>query len=410
MGVKVRFYRGAWWIFINHRGRRKSKRIGGDRATALRAAKAIRERLVRGDLDLELPQDTLGNYADQWLAVARGNLKASTVSFYEANLDRYIRPALGERPLASLGRDDCRQLIASCRSKGLRTATVRGILRTVSTLLSEAVEDGLLAANPALRLGRYLQAGDDESREIQPLTRDEARTLLATASQHFPLWYPLFLGALRTGMRLGELRALQWPDLDFAGRFLTVRRNLVRGILTTPKSRKRRQVDMSTQLTEVLKSLRRHEHERWLKKGQDAPAWVFASTAGTALDAANIRHLFHRVLRKAGLRRIRFHDLRHTYASLLIQQGESLAYVKEQLGHSSISVTVDVYGHLVPGGNRAAVDRLDDERAHPDASYTHPATDSENLDDGKLLEGNGEPPRTRTGNPQIKSLLLCQLS
>ena len=122
---------------------------------------------------------------------------------------------------------------------------------------------------------------------------------------------------------------------------------------------------MSQQLTETLKSLRRQEHERWLEKGQDAPAWVFASTAGTALDSANIRHLFHRVLQKAGLRRIRVHDLRHTYASLLIQQGESLVYVKEQLGHSSIAVTVDVYGHLVPGGNRAAVDRLDDEPTHP---------------------------------------------
>ena len=110
MGVKVRFYRGAWWIFVNHRGHRKSKKIGSDRATALRVAQAIRERVVRGDFDLEPPQrQTFGDYADQWLAVARGNLKASTVSFYEANLDRYIRPALGERPLASLGRDDCRQ-------------------------------------------------------------------------------------------------------------------------------------------------------------------------------------------------------------------------------------------------------------------------------------------------------------
>ncbi len=140
------------------------------------------------------------------------------------------------------------------------------------------------------------------------------------------------------------------------------------------------------------------------------PAWVFASTKGTALDSANIRHLFHRVLRKAGLRRIRFHDLRHTYASLLIQQGESLAYVKEQLGHSSISVTVDVYGHLVPGGNRAAVDRLDEPSTQQSATYTQPAADSENLDEAKLLKGNGEPPRNRTGNLQIKSLLLCQLS
>ena len=349
-------------------------------------------------------------FADRWLEVLQGNVKASTLAFYTSNLKRYIRPILGERTVASIEREDCRGLIAKCRARGLKAATVRGILRTLSALLSEAVENKLLSANPALQLGRYLRAGDEPEREIQSLMREEATVLLATASQHFPRRYPLFLCALRTGMRLGELRALQWADVDFAGRFLTVRRNLVQGVITTPKSRKQRRVDMSQQLTETLTSLRAQESERWLEKGRDAPAWVFASTKGTALDSANIRHLFHRVLRKAGLRRIRFHDLCHTYASLLIQQGESLAYVKEQLGHSSISVTVDVYGHLVPGGNRAAVDRLDEPSTQQSATYTQPTADSENLDEAKLLKGNGEPPRNRTGNLQIKSLLLCQLS
>jgi integrase len=91
---------------------------------------------------------------------------------------------------------------------------------------------------------------------------------------------------------------------------------------------------------------------------------------GTLLDDANVRHIFGRVLEKAQLRHVRFHDLRHTFASLLIQRGESLAYVKEQMGHSSIQITVDVYGHLVPGGNRAAVDRLDD--AQPTATSAQP--------------------------------------
>ncbi len=90
------------------------------------------------------------------------------------------------------------------------------------------------------------------------------------------------------------------------------------------------------------------------------PATVFTALgAGANLDAANVRHVLKRILEKAELRHIRIHDLRHTFASLLIQNGESLAYVRDQMGHASITLTVDTYGHLVPGSNRAAVDRLD---------------------------------------------------
>jgi integrase len=89
---------------------------------------------------------------------------------------------------------------------------------------------------------------------------------------------------------------------------------------------------------------------------------VFCNEEGNPLDGDNLRHrVFYKVLAKAGLRRIRFHDLRHTFASLLIQNGESLTYVRDQLGHSSIQVTIDISGHLIPGANRQAVDRLDDD-------------------------------------------------
>jgi integrase len=99
-----------------------------------------------------------------------------------------------------------------------------------------------------------------------------------------------------------------------------------------------------------------------LKKGwTEVPAWLFANEVGKALDPDNFRNrIWPKLLAKAGLRKVRIHDLRHTFASLLIANGESLAYVKDQMGHSSIRVTVDTYGHLVPGGNKAAVDRLDD--------------------------------------------------
>jgi integrase len=243
----------------------------------------------------------------------------------------------------------------------LKVASLQGVQRTLSAVLSQGVEDGVLTANPAFRMGRHLRQGDERRREIHPLSREDAQTFLSTIEAHWPEHYSFFLCALRTGMRLGELLALQWGDVDFANHFIEVQRNLVSGKLTTPKNSNRRRVDMSAHLAATLQ--RRHIAVKTaaLKAGTPASKWVFTNRDGEALDGDNLRRrVFQPALAKAGLRDIRIHDLRHTFASLLIQQRESLAYVREQLGHSSIQVTVDVYGHLVPGSNRAAVDRLDD--------------------------------------------------
>ena len=128
---------------------------------------------------------------------------------------------------------------------------------------------------------------------------------------------------------------------------------------------------------------------------------MFPSVTGTTLDDANIRKAVLAIVKKAEVRKRRsiVHVLRHTFGSLLIQQGESLAYVRDQMGHASIQVTVDIYGHLVPGGNRAAVDRLDSER--PAASQAHPATDLRHNDmplspfDSLVSRGGIEPPTRR---------------
>lgn len=165
----------------------------------------------------------------------------------------------------------------------------------------------------------------------------------------------------RTCLRLGEARALQWQDIDFNSRFILVRHTRGKKTLTSPKSGKQRRVDMSTKLTETLKTLLVERKKDALRNGVGGvPPWVFISTKGTPVHAENFRNrIWFRLLPKAGLRRIRILDLRHTLASLLLEQGESLAYVKEQLGYHSIRMTVDTYGHLVPGGNKEAVDKLD---------------------------------------------------
>ena len=213
-------------------------------------------------------------------------------------------------------------------------------------------------------MGKYLRTGDALPPEIQPLTREEAQRLVDRADERFPGYAAIFLCALRTGMRLGELLELHWADIDFGNRCIHVRRSRVAGKVTSTKNRQRRRVDMSFMLTETLKRLRAARKRAALKTGTSPAPWVFTTPAGKQVDGDNLRsRVFYRVLATAELPRIRLHDLRHTYASLLIQQGESLAYVQQQLGHSSIQLTVDVYGHLIPGANRAAVDRLDAQLA-----------------------------------------------
>ena len=174
--------------------------------------------------------------------------------------------------------------------------------------------------------------------------------------------------ALRAGLRRGELVAVQWGDIQFgkdeqdANRFIVVRHNYVRREHTTTKSKKSRRVDMSRELRRTLIALRdKRLLESFLKGKNDiSDELVFLSPDGAILDPDNLYHrYFQPVLTKAGLRKIRLHDLRHTFGSLLIQSGASIVYVKEQMGHSSIQVTVDTYGHLIPGANVSFVDRLD---------------------------------------------------
>ena len=180
-----------------------------------------------------------------------------------------------------------------------------------------------------------------------------------------PERYPLFLTALRAGLRLGELLALQWQDIQFGdseddpNRFILVRHNFTRRQFTTTKNRRERRVDLSKELRRVLMDLRDQRTLEAMSSGSfDGPAQprtsklVFPSQTGGPLEGSNLYNRdFLPSLEAAGIRRITFDALRHTFASLLIQQGASLAYVKEQLGHSSIQVTVDTYGHLIPGGN-----------------------------------------------------------
>jgi len=375
MGVKVKHWKGAYWVFINHRGRRKAKRVGeGDKAkrAAQRAAEIIQGKLAAGDasaLDESRGRvRTLKDFAEEWLRTAvLLHCKPATQENYQVAMRRHWLPALGALPLSGVTRERLRAVMAEKLSKHeLKPSSLRSALIPLSSCLHAALEAGLIPGNPAIRLGRFLRGpGGAEARTIDPFTAAELTTLLTTAEQQMPEAYPLLLTVARTGLRIGEALALKREDLDFHQGTLWVRRTWGRRTLGTPKSGKARRVDMSQQLRRVLEAhLTLREAEAVVAGRADTP-WLFPDPdrPDGSLPLAPLvfyKSVWWSLLRRSGVRYRRPHTLRHTFASLLLQQGESVTYVRDQLGHSSIKMTVDVYGHLVPGANRQAVDRLDD--------------------------------------------------
>lgn len=347
--------------------------MGRDQRAALLIAKKIEARLTLGDLGIvdekrQIP--TFGDYARRWIEITvPATCKPSSVGDYRGILKNHVEPVFGSYQVTDITRLMVKEFLMKKSCKGLAPSTVTHFKNVIGGVLNLAVDDGALPVNPSHRLGRIIR---EKSLRLvaDPLNRKELAALLNAFREHLPRHYPMALTLARTGMRLGEAMALQWGDIDFHGRFINVQRNISKGIIGTPKSGKSRRVDMSQQLTDVLWNLRNQRRIETLQKGWgQVPEWVFISETGTSLIEHHWRvRVFAKALEKAGLRKVRIHDLRHSYASLLIQAGESLAYVRDQLGHHSIKVTVDIYGHLAPEGNKAAVDRLDD-----DATIRNPA-------------------------------------
>jgi integrase len=197
-----------------------------------------------------------------------------------------------------------------------------------------------------------------------------------------------------------------------SNRYILVQRNYPHGRFTSPKSKRSRRVDLSKQLRRALLELRDKRMLEAFMAGRTSIAddLVFPSQVGTVIKPDNIvPRYMEPALERAGLRRFRFHDLRHTFGSLLIQDGASLTYVKEQMGHSSIQITVDTYGHLIPGADIACVDRLDSRTSpHQSAPETHQAEKESEQETAEVAAKIWLPPRDSNPDMLIQSQLSCR--
>jgi integrase len=313
-----------------------------------------------------------------------------------------LTPAFGALPLPEINRERVRNFIATKSAERLSRFTVRNLVATLRAILNQAVEDGVLANNPAIRFGRHLHHRTDARARVTALTEGEVAILLDAAERWYSDYADLVALLFFTGVREGEALGLQWGDLDAAGGFLEVRRTVdvrpQRFLVGTPKSGKSRRVDVADALMRSLLTLKSLREAEAALDGHESSAWLFPALTDRTkpLNASWFRrHVWYPLLSKAGLRRIRIHDARHTYASLLLQAGEPIAYVKDQLGHSSIQVTVDVYGHFIPGANRAAVNRLTkavaDAKPRPDATQPQPDAAADHEVIAEVLDKNGAP-------------------
>jgi integrase len=388
VGITVRKKNNQWYVFINHNGQRKAKCIGESRAAAVQVKRVLEAKLALGDIGVfgepNSKKPLFGEYADLWLKDhAKLVCKTSTIDGYVSVLRQHLRPRFAAMRLDEIKRNDIKGLINDLIDKELTRSTVRNALSILRGIFNYAIEDGLFESNPAANLGRFTRTAKTSEVKGVALTTEEVEKLLSTAKRISPEYYPIFLLAVRAGLRRGELVALQFGDIEFGkddqdgNRFILVQHNYVRREHTTTKSKKSRRVDMSRQLRGVLIKMRDVRLEAALKEGKAdiSKELVFSSHDGKILDPDNFYHRhFVPVLLKSEIRKIRLHDLRHTFGSLLIQRGASIVYVKEQMGHSSIQVTVDTYGHLVPGADVSFVDRLDEKSGKKQPTAQQSAT------------------------------------
>jgi integrase len=311
-----------------------------------------------------LPADTrrtVAQFLAEWLAATKSSVRPRTWIRYEQYVRVHAVPVIGHLRLSQLQPQHLLGLYANRIDAGLSTSSVAHLHTVIHTALGQAERWGLAPRNPA----RSVRPPRVSRREMTPLTPDQVSLFLVAARGD--RLEALYVTAVTTGMRQGELLALRWMDVDLEARTVRVRATLLEtksGFeFAEPKSaRSRRQIALTLA---AVAALRRHRARQLQDRLYAGAAWtdydlVFTSEVGGPLDGSNIlQRSFYPLLRDAGLPRVRFHDLRHSAATLMLSRGVPLKIVSEILGHSQISITADTYMHVTPGMQRDAAAAID---------------------------------------------------
>ncbi len=357
--AKVRMRRGKWVLdYRDATGQRHVEVSGENKKEAERQLRLVLNQIDDGTFRPDGKKMKFSDYATKWVAGKKADLKHGTWNTYNGQLTRYLlNPELGlaEKKLASMNRPTVmafKQALIKKHSK-LKHRSVNHILTLLGSILQSALLDGYISSNAA-RLVKKLPL---EHREMEILSPVEIQKVLTAAEKmDWDLYVMVFL-LVMTGMRRGEMLGLDWKSVDFPNKKLIIRRGYTNKRLQEPKTKSsRRAVNLGSRAINLLK---RHR----LKKGNPAgDVLLFDRGDGYPMDPDSLSSVYWpRLLRAAEVREsVRLHDLRHTFCSLLIDQGANPKYIQSQLGHSSIMITMDRYGHLMPETNERETELLDE--------------------------------------------------
>ncbi|HEY4037054.1 MAG TPA: tyrosine-type recombinase/integrase [Ktedonobacteraceae bacterium] len=353
---------GRWQAsFVPENGKRLYF-YGKTKAEALEKLRKAQQEDQKGLLATG-PKQKLGDYLVEWLEATHKPpmVKPSTYIQYRSVIHRHLVPGLGHVSLRKLTPQHIQAFYAQKIKEGLKPRTIALIHAALHKALENAVKWNLISRNVA----SLVSLPRAEAHEIHPLTSDEIENLVAAAKGH---WLePILILAVTTGMRRGELLALHWNDVDLERGVLHVRHTVNRlgsyGVVEhDPKTRSsRRKVVLPNVALSMLKDHRLHQDQIKVKAGDNWKAMnlVFTNDFGDFISVDKLLRHFKALLEKAGLPHMRFHDLRHSAATILLTMGVHPKVVQELLGHSTIAMTMDTYSHLLPSMQKDAANKMD---------------------------------------------------